>query len=56
MNQLQEHLNTKHGLEKMLNMLTKWMPLMKPQKLFNIYKLVLPLLNSKADLKKFNQN
>jgi hypothetical protein len=56
MNQLQDNHNMQHGKERMLNMLIKLMLLMKHQKLFNIYKLVLHLLNLRADLKKSKLN
>lgn len=51
-NKPQEINNTRHGLERMLNMLIKLMLLMKLQRLFNTYKLVLLLLNLRVDLKR----
>ena len=56
MNLQQDNHNMKLGLEKMQNMLIKLMQLMKPQRLFNIYKQVLPSLNLKVDLKRSKLN
>jgi len=48
--------NTKLGKERMLNMLIKLNPLMKLQRLFNIFKLVLLSLKSRVDLKRSKLN
>jgi hypothetical protein len=56
MSNKQDNNNTKHGLERMRNMLIKLMLLMRHQRSFNIYKQVLHLLNLRVDLRKFNQN
>ena len=45
-----ENNNTPLGSQRMLNTLNKLKPLMKPQRSFNTYKLVLLSLKSRADL------
>lgn len=56
MNLKPENNNTPLGSQRMLNTLNKLKLLMKPQRSFNTYKLVLPSLKSRADSTKSKLN